>query len=133
MTNAARWRFALSVLPIVLFGCDLLEPAEEQYGISVRLSNSDALPVHILAPDEDFAPANRISPKSGLVVSMSTYHGHTPMFRAGRDQQVLATIRCRTTIAVRADDPDRAYPPTNPTVVWTGAALVCANWEGRLP
>jgi hypothetical protein len=90
---------------------------------------SDGQPIHILAPHEGFATANRLSPGQAREVTVGLpTSGGTTTFRAGRNGQILTSVQCAS--------PERVNTGLSPEVEWTGTRLVCLFWDepvlGRL-
>lgn len=95
--------------------------ARELTTLSVLLINDDAdEAIHILAPDEPFAPSNQLNPGGGRQIALGVFEGEGQVFSAGRNGQVLTTAECVPHFGI--------VVPRDASVIWTGEALVCANW-----
>lgn len=121
-----RFPFLLTLLlswAVCLTGCDILDlvDSETYTDVTVDLINDDnSLAVHILAEGEEFSSSNQLQPGKGRTVIVGAIEGQAVEFRAGRNGSVLASRQCV---------PKGKLSGLDAAVVWTGQALVCANWE----
>ena len=101
-------------------------PVSTSISFPVPLVNSSGLPTHILQAGENFAMSNQLQPGAVRTVTFVGENGDMFTFRAGRNQQVLATQSCR------ADNIDPTDPAAFvPVVTYTespGPTLTCSNW-----
>ena len=82
---------ALSLLcGALLLGCDEGENDRIAKDVTFRNEVNNTQAIHILGPNEDFSPSNRLMPGQERIFSHETVLGVPVNFRAGRMEQVIA-------------------------------------------
>lgn len=112
---------AIVILVIAVVSCTeddgLIQPNFGTTDVVMVNHASNGLPIHILGPQEDFDPSNRVEPGENRQTNVRRDLRDTPgetEFRAGRNGNVLETSVCQMGF-------------TNNIVTWIDGRLECSG------